>query len=128
MSRTLRPFLLFPRNGGAPRGGAPDDDLGAVVKDFRPATVSADPVVEVVPTQVEPDPKAPASQDSSAIESASDSLDDASKNETPDTVIPQGETTNQSSEPSEIPADAVKVKLLHPSATTTGSSEPPVQA
>lgn len=134
MSRVLRPFLMFPRNGQAAFGSAePGEALGEVVKDFRPAAVPA----EVTPTTVEviiveevEVPKDPATPDSSATESASDSPDDASKNSklsTDPTPTPLETSSSPSASPA-VPADAAKAKLLHPSSTTTGKTAPPVQA
>jgi hypothetical protein len=125
MSRVLRPFLMFPRNGDPAFGsGESSEELGQVVKDFRPAAVP-----EVKPAAQEIVPKASASPDSPVTGSASDSPDDESKNSqqgTGQTSTPQGTSTSQSGS-SETPADVVKAKLLHPSSTQTGNPEQPAQ-
>lgn len=120
--RIMRPFLLLP-GGGQPTVGG-DPDTPEVVKDFRPANVL---IKEVPEAPNEPAPKAATTLDSSATGSASDSPDGVNGNETPDTSKDPSKTS--SSETSEIPADAEKARLLHPSALTpTGKIEPPAVA
>jgi hypothetical protein len=128
MSRVLRPFLMFPRNGEPAFGsGEPGENLNEVIKDFRPAAVPAEEVkLEVAQEMV---PKVSANPDSSATESASDSPDgdsEKSKTNTDPTQTPPATSSSPSASP-EVPADAAKEKLQHPSSTTTGKTAPPAQ-
>jgi hypothetical protein len=135
----MRPFILFGATG-AIQNPAPGDDDAPVIQDFRPANYArGDLTVEPLkqPEEVpqiqaqdqtgagaEGDPKAPVSP---ATGSASDSETGGNEKSTPDSSKEQNPETTQASSSASSADDAgvAKAKLLHPSSTKTGKTEPP---
>ena len=110
--RMMRPVIWLTRDGKS----TGDENI----KDFRPANLIEQTEETVPESDEEADPKA-----SSATERAPDSDSGTNGSSTPGSEgSPETPPTNQSANP-ETPASAVKAKLLHPSTTKSGKSEPP---
>jgi hypothetical protein len=113
----IRPVIWLSRNAG--------QDPESPVKDFRPANTApvestADIAVAIEAVEVsvtveeEPDPKG-----SSAQGSALTSSDDKKEMESQTPLLPVSE---------DLPVDAAKAKLLHPSSVKTGKPGQPAAA